>query len=176
MATMKLTKLAVEAQAPQAKDTILNDAEVKGFQCKVTPMGKRVYQLYYRTKDGKERRPKIGVHGEITLQQAREQAKIMKAAVQRGEDPAGAIRELKSAPTINDLCRKYLSEYATPHKKPKSVKDDLSMISNIIVPALGQNRIEAISSSDITQLHNKLRKTPYRANRVIALLGKMFKR
>jgi integrase len=174
MPTMKLTKSTVESQLPLSKDIILNDTEVKGFQCKVTPKGKRVYQLYYRTKDGKERRPKIGVHGEMTLQQARERAQIMKAAAQRGEDPGGALQMLKSAPRVEDLCDRYLEEYAKQHKKPKSVQDDTSMISNIILPAFRGNTVTSVSSTDIGRLHNRLRSTPYRANRVVALLSKMF--
>ena len=71
MPKFKLTKTAVESQTPQAKDIILHDTEVKGFQAKITPAGRRSYQVYYRTKDGRERRPKIGDHGIFTVQQFR---------------------------------------------------------------------------------------------------------
>ena len=46
MARLKVTKKAVKAVSPADKDVILWDA-VKGFGCKITPAGRRVYFLYY---------------------------------------------------------------------------------------------------------------------------------
>ncbi len=70
----KLTKRVVEAAKPGDRDIILWDTELRGFACKVTPKGKRVYFVYYRTHDGQQRRPKIGNHGAVTCEQAREMA------------------------------------------------------------------------------------------------------
>ena len=41
----KLTKRIVESTTVQDKDVVLWDSEVKGFCCKITPAGKRVYLL-----------------------------------------------------------------------------------------------------------------------------------
>ena len=71
MAAVKLTKRTVEAAKPGAKDIILWDNELKGFGCKITPKGKRVYFAYYRTRNGIQRRPTIGPHGPVTCEQAR---------------------------------------------------------------------------------------------------------
>ncbi len=67
MPKVKLTKRVVEAAKPGAKDIILWDSELRGFGCKITPKGKRVYFAYYRTPDGQQRRPKIGDHDPMTL-------------------------------------------------------------------------------------------------------------
>ncbi|MBT3788204.1 MAG: site-specific integrase [Alphaproteobacteria bacterium] len=174
MPTLKLTKYAIEAQPCQAKDVMLHDTEVKGFQCKMTPKGKRVYQIYYRTTAGNERRQKIGVHGEITLQQARERAKDIKAAVQQGEDPSGTLQATKLAPSIVDLCNRYLSEHAIVHKKKVCAKDDESMIRNYIVPKIGNYKTGSVKQADVAHIHSSLKNRPYRANRVISLLSKMF--
>ena len=71
MSKRKLTKSTVEQQQPGTKDIRIWDSQVGGFHCKITPTGKRVYHLYYRTTEGKERRPRIGVHGDITCDRAR---------------------------------------------------------------------------------------------------------
>ena len=60
---------------PADHDVILWDGDLKGFGLKVTPTGRRVYFLYYRTKAGQQRRPTIGLHGELTVDQARRIAK-----------------------------------------------------------------------------------------------------
>jgi integrase len=48
------------------------------------------------------------------------------------------------------------------------------MIEKIIVPKLGKLRLKGIGKKDIESLHASLKSTPYRANRVLALLSKMF--
>ena len=75
MPKAKLTKRAVEAAKPGQRDSILWDTDLKGFGCKVTPKGRRVYFVYYRTRDGQQRRPTIGAHGATTCEQARETAR-----------------------------------------------------------------------------------------------------
>ena len=95
---MKLTKRSVESQKPGDRDIILRDDEVKGFQCKITPAGRRVYLLYYRTKDGQERRPSIGVHGDITCDTARRIAGDWKGEVAKGNDPSNTRKVSRKAP------------------------------------------------------------------------------
>ena len=48
------------------------------------------------------------------------------------------------------------------------------MIRGIILPKLGNLRISAVSRQGIEKLHASLKPTPYLANRVLALLSKMF--
>ena len=84
----KLTKTLVDAAQAQEKDLILWDSELKGFMCKITPKNKKVYFLYYRTKGGRQRKPKIGAHGEITCEQARKIAKTWLFEVAQGKDPS----------------------------------------------------------------------------------------
>jgi integrase len=48
------------------------------------------------------------------------------------------------------------------------------MISSIITPKIGPLRLNAVGKRDIESLHASLKATPYRANRVLALLSKMF--
>lgn len=52
MAKIKLTKSAVDAARPQAHAVELRDTVVPGFLCKVTPAGRKVFMLQYRTNAG----------------------------------------------------------------------------------------------------------------------------
>ena len=97
MPTLKLTKRVVEKQQPEDRDTILWDTELKGFGCKITPKGKRVYLAYYRTRGGRQRRPIIGTHGIITCDQARHVAQQWLADVATGGDPSADRQSLKGA-------------------------------------------------------------------------------
>ncbi|WP_033874085.1 Arm DNA-binding domain-containing protein, partial [Pseudomonas aeruginosa] len=100
MAKIKLTKTAVEAAQPQAKDVELRDTVVPGFLCKITPTGRRVFMLQYRTNSGQPRKPSLGLYGELTVEQARVKAQDWLAEVRRGGDPGGAKAEARKAPTM----------------------------------------------------------------------------
>ena len=56
MAKIKLTKSAVDA-ASQAQPVELRDTLVPGFLCKITPAGRKVFMLQYRTNAGERRKP-----------------------------------------------------------------------------------------------------------------------
>lgn len=69
MAKIKLTKTAVESAQHQAKGIELRDTVVPGFLCKITPKGRRVFMLQYRTNSGQPRKPSLGLFGELTVEQ-----------------------------------------------------------------------------------------------------------
>ena len=70
MAKIKLTKSAVDAAQPQDKAIELRDTVVPGFLCKITPAGRKVFMLQYRTNCGERRKPAIGRFGDLTVVQA----------------------------------------------------------------------------------------------------------
>ena len=74
MAKLKLTKSAVDAAQPQAQAVELRDTLVPGFLCKVTPVGRKVFMLQYRTNAGERRKPALGQYGDLAVDQARTMA------------------------------------------------------------------------------------------------------
>ena len=88
MAKIKLTKSAVDAAQPQAQPVELRDTLVPGFLCKVTPTGRKVFMLQYRTNAGERHKPALGLYGELTVEPARSLAQEWLAQVRRGGDPA----------------------------------------------------------------------------------------
>lgn len=77
MARIKLTKSAVDAAKPQAQAIELRDTVVPGFLCKITPAGRKVFMLQYRTNAGERRKPALGQYGELTVEQARVMAQTV---------------------------------------------------------------------------------------------------
>lgn len=169
----KITKRLVEAIEPENKDVIIRDSELRGFICKVTPKGKRVYMLYYRTKDGRERKPAIGIHGHITCDQARDMALNWLSDVAKGKDPSLEKQSEKIYVTVADLAEKYIREYASVYKKPASVKNDVINLKYHILPRFGKLKITALTSKDLAHLHYSMKLKATTANRCISLISKM---
>lgn len=174
MNRVKLTKKVVESAKPGKADLVLWDRQLSGFGCKITPRGKRTYFLYYRTLDGRQRRPALGVHGKITCDLARTKAQQWLARVAMGEDPSEDRHEARTKPTVREFSERYLEEHARPKKKPSSVKSDISNLNNHVLPALGKKRLDLVTRADIQRLHAKMVDRPGAANHVLGLLGKMF--
>jgi integrase len=179
---VKLTKISVESiKPPAAGERIVWDDALTGFGVRVSSKGRRTYFVYSRTRAGKQVKMKLGVHGTITAPRAREIASHELGKIAAGGDPAEEKRQAKVAeakrlaiPTVAQLCDRYLDEWAEVHKRPISIRDDRAMIQKLIKPKLGSKRVSDVEREDIIALHNSMKVTPYRANRTLALLSKMF--
>ncbi len=178
---MKLTKAQIDGFKYEGKKLAYGhsrdirwDDKVSGLGVRIYPSGKKHFFLSYRTK-GRKRLYTIGKYGDpLTLEMARKKAGILKAAIIDGEDPLRHRQEELAAPTVKELAKKYLSDHAERHKRPASVRADRAMIDNIILPRLGSRKVADITFADVDALHARLKATPHRANRVVALLSKMF--
>lgn len=60
MAKIKLNKSAVDAAQPHAQPVELRDTLVPGFLCKITPAGRKVVMLQYRTSATMQSRSRRG--------------------------------------------------------------------------------------------------------------------
>jgi len=173
--SFKLTKRYVESVKPdEVEELLLWDTELKGFGVRIFPTGRRTYFVQYRNQFGRTRRKKLGVHGSITAEQARDEAKIVLGNVASGEDPSADLKLAKMKTTFQNLADQYLQIYAKENKREKSYAGDCTMLNRIILVKFGNMKVEEITSHDIQTLHHSLCKTPYMANRVRALLSKMF--
>lgn len=176
MAKRKLTKSVVEKLVPSDSDTMIWDSELPGFGVRVKPSGAKSYVVQYRNrKTGASRRKTLGPHGPLlSFARAKEQARILLADALKGNDPVAVDRAIRAAPTVKDLAADYLEKHAVPKKRPRSIATDRSMIGRIIVPCLGSKKVADVSARDIASLHASMKTTPYQANRVLALMSKMF--
>ena len=86
----KITKRLVENLKPSDRDVVQWDTELRGFGVRVKPSGVRSYMIQYRNRYGRSRRYTIGMHGRLTAEEARQEARQLLAEVARGGDPASA--------------------------------------------------------------------------------------
>lgn len=152
---------------------IVWDAEIPGFGVRITSAGVVAFVLDYRMH-GRKRRYTIGRHPELTSTAARERALQLRGRILDGHDPLEERVQDRAEPSLNELASEYLERYAVTHKRPSSIRNDRQMIDGIIRPHIGSLRLRAVGKRDIEALHASLKGTPYRANRVLALLSKMF--
>jgi len=115
MPRIKLTKSAIDTLRTPASDLIYWDACCPGFGIKVTPKGRKVFVVLYRTggAGSKLRKYTIGPYGRVTLHQARVAAQKVFAARLEGRDPAAEKRETKRrivADRVEDLMEAFISQ------------------------------------------------------------------
>lgn len=169
----KLTKRAVDALTPEAKDYFVWDAQIVGFGVRVMPSGAKTYQAQYR-KGGRTRRVSIGRHGKITVDEARKLAKEVMGQVAKGENPAEEISQHRKAPTVAALCERFFESHVKERCKPSTQGEYRRAIDLFINPAMGSFKVVDVERKDVAELHYKFRHKPYQANRTLGVLSKMF--
>ncbi|WP_417784188.1 tyrosine-type recombinase/integrase [Terasakiella pusilla] len=169
---IKITKTKVDALQPSDKDVVYWDVDLKGFCVKVTPKGRKVYYAYYRVA-GQQRRPSLGVHGQVTAAQAREQAQQILAAASRGEDYSQNKQENRQSMTFKQYAAIYMSDEAPKTKRESTIQTDRLNLENHLLPALGTKKLNMISKADVSRLHSAMKNIPGAANRTFALLSHM---
>ncbi len=174
MAKTKLTKTAVETAQPEAQAVELRDTLVPGFLCKITPAGRKVFMLQYRTNAGERRKPALGLFGELTVEQARSLAQEWLAQVRRGGDPAADKAEARQAPTVEELCKKFMEDYSKKRNKPSTRVGYQGVIDRCIIPLLGRKKVHDVKRPDVAGLMEKLSYKQTEANKAFSILRKMF--
>jgi integrase len=164
---------ALRAPAQGTHSKVWYDDELRGFGVRVSEAGVKAFILNYSIA-GRERRCTIGRWPEWSADAARVEARRLRVEVDDGVDPLREQQIARGEPTLADLANDYIEQHALVKKREKSVHEDRRMLENIVKPKMGKLRVSAIDSTDVERLHNSLKSTKYQANRVLALLSKMF--
>ncbi len=160
---------------PKTKNYMVWDTEIRGFGARVWQSGKIVYLLRYRNKYKQQRKYTIGTHGEITPDQARSIAQQCKAEIAKGNDPAQLKAENRTSLTVADLCQRFITEYSVKRHKPNTHANYRFNIEKWVLPRIGKMKIDAVQRKDMVAIHYAISKDfPQVANRIIAILSKMF--
>jgi hypothetical protein len=125
MPRVKLTKTVIDALPTKPSDVVYWDAALPGFGVKVTPKGRKVFIVLYRTggAGAKLRKYTIGPYGQVTLHQARTAAQKVFAARVDGRDPAAEKREKKRrvvADNVADLLERFIDQRLSTVLGPRS--------------------------------------------------------
>ena len=173
MATRITETVAKTTSAPEKGSQITYDADVKGFGLRVTAAGARAFVLNYRS-GGRERRLTIGSYPEWSATAARKRAEALKREIDTGADPMAERHEERAAPTVSDLCDRFAREHL-PRKRPSTQEEYSAILEKIVRPRLGKVKVAMLRHAEIEALHRDLSSTaPARANKVAAILSKMF--
>lgn len=165
----------------KAVQTAFPDDDPKGLELRVSAEGRRVWCFRYRTLDGRQRRLTLGVFAPgdddapaaegdtearpLTLKAARRAARLARASVENGKDPATAKRKAKEAAkaqtlrTFDDLAEAYLAACERGEWKPKgrrkrerTIKDERAILRRHVRPTFGRLGIEEVSRAMVKRL------------------------
>jgi integrase len=166
----RLTKQLIdETPFPAAGQVFVRDTPLRGFALRVT-QGRKSFILEKRIR-GRMRRLTLGPYGPLTVDQARKLAAMHVGAIAQGDDPAQVRQDRLHEPTFGDLTAQYLERHA-PRKR--SGRDDQGMLTSHLA-VFRTRKLTDLNRNDVARLHAQVGETaPYRANRLVALLRKMF--
>jgi integrase len=171
MPRIKLTKSSIDALPTPQADLVYWDAGCPGFGVKVTPKGRKVFLVLYRTGGAGSRLRKftIGPYGRVTLHQARAAAQKVFAAKLEGRDLAGEKREAKRrvvADQVADLLETFIAQHVSQNRSA-------SEISRILRREVGKawcaRSIHEISKRDVVEVIAAIeqRGAPVAANKAL---------
>jgi len=148
-----------------------------GLGIRISPKGRKSWVFMYRF-EGKARRMTLGTYPDMSVARAHKAHGNALELLEHNKDP-GTLRvsenkQERTASTIKDLADEYIEKWAKPHKR--SWKEDERMLNKDVVSAWGQRKVKNITRRDIIKLLDKVvdRGSPVTANRVLALVRKMF--
>jgi integrase len=153
------------------------DKAVAGFGVRVTAGGSRAFILNYRTRAGRERRFTIGKFPDWRTSAARGRAAELKQRIRLlGEDPLAEIEADRDAKTVADLTERFMREHSERKNRAGTNQAYRSIIKNWLLPKLGRLKVADVTFAEIDGLHATVTTAggPYVANRLLAMLSKMF--
>jgi hypothetical protein len=126
MPRIKMTKSNIDALPIGKSDVVYWDVSRPGFGVKVTPKGRKVFVVLYRTGGAGSRLCKytIGPYGRVTLHQAQVAAQKIFTAKLEGRDPAAERRAAKRrivADRVDDLLEAYIAQHFSILLRPEGL-------------------------------------------------------
>jgi hypothetical protein len=177
MTTNRITKRVVDNLRAKESEYAIWDAQMPGFGVRVRPTGAKSYVVVYRAGSGRGapvRRYTIAGVGKIAPESARIRAKAILGRVAHGHDPAGDKTTERGTPTVAELVDKFMSEHVEPKRKPGTARFYKDILVRIVKSELGSSKADKVTRAQVAKLHSKLRKTPFQANRTLAVVGSMY--
>ncbi len=159
MPTLKLTVPFIDTGLlclAGKKKTEYCDTEMPGMYALVSAAspGRATYYLRYKDSTGKTCHSKIGKTTEVTLADARKEAKRLKAEIALGANPAAAAKVQREVPTLAAFVKADYLPHAESHKR--SWKRDEELFRLRILPAFGAFKLNQLTRKGVQDFHASL--------------------
>jgi len=171
MPRIRLTKSAIDAIPTPKSDVVYWDVGCPGFGVKVTPKGRKVFIVLYRTAGAgsKLRKYTIGPYGRVTLHQARVAAQKVFAAKLEGRDPAAekrAARRRIVADRVEDLLETFIAQRLSQNRSGGEIA---RLLRREIGRTWAGRSIHEISKRDVVEVVTAIeqRGAPVAANKTL---------
>ena len=145
----KLTKAVIDNHSPTDKNYFIWDTEIKGFGCQILIGGKKTYAFYYHSPTTRKKAYiKIGSHGNVTVDFARNKAKALSAAVASGIDPREQKKEklIKDRQSIlfADFFEVFKEKYIKTAYKGRGAYNNIGYGRRHILPYFGKKKLASL--------------------------------
>lgn len=170
------------------------DDDPRGLGLRVYETGRKTFICMYRDAGGAKRLATIGDYGVFTLDQARDAAREMLRMAEAGADALKVRRARKAAPTFGDLIDIYKQRHVptkksgaedvrriTKHlgswkaRKLESItREDVRVLVAQVMMSPRERGAKGVTKTGRPKAPTRAGAKPYEANRLLALLSKMF--
>jgi integrase len=171
MPRIRLTKSAIDTLPIPEADVVYWDAGLPGFGVKVTPRGRKVFIVLYRTggAGSKLRKYTIGPYGRVTVHQARVAAQKVIAAKLEGRDPAAEKRNAKRrlvADRVEDVLQSFITQHLSQNRSAGEVS---RLLRREAEKAWAGRSIHEITKRDVVEVISVIeqRGAPVAANKTL---------
>ena len=178
MPRIKFTKSAIDALPSPATDVVYWDAACPGFGLKVTPKGRKVFIILYRTAGAGSalRKYTVGPYGRVTLHQARIAAQKVLSAKLDGRDPAREKREARIREVtdrVGDVLEAFIGQHVS---KNRSAAEISRLLRREVGAAWKQRSVHDIRKRDVVDLVSAIesRGAPIAANKLLKTIKTFF--
>ena len=175
---VRLIKSAIDNLPVLEKDTVYWDAGLAGFGVKVTPRGRKVFLVMYRTAGAGSRLRKytIGPYGRVTLPMAKAQAQKIFAARLDGRDPAEEKRQSRRrlvVDRVDDLVETFIREHVAKIGTSRRIT---SFLRRDVIPYWGAKSIHEIKKRDVSDLVSLIaQRNAHASHRLLKTLKTFFR-
>lgn len=157
----RLTKTVVDSAEMTDKRYMVWDSELAGFAVRIEPSGTKSFVVRYRADGGGRTAPQrfvtIGRFGNLTVEEARKEAKKVLGRIAVGEDPAAERnskrREMKVAALVDlyeeEGCYIQRGVRQGEPMKPLTKQYTIGRLRHHVVRLLGHKRITELTAGDV---------------------------